>query len=83
MKCVICHGEHVASAEVVEEFRSGDDIVCVPIEAPVCADCGERYYDRATMRRIEELRKRVNAHDIPLREVGRVLTCDEDAAHVT
>lgn len=83
MKCVICHGEEVKLAEVIEEFETGDDIVRVPIQVPVCGGCGERYYDRATTRRLEKLRDRVEAHDIPLRTVGRVLLLDDEVAQAS
>jgi hypothetical protein len=37
---------------------------------------GERYYDRAAMQRLEQIRERIQDEDAVLREVGRVLVCD-------
>jgi hypothetical protein len=41
---------------VEEEIRSDKDILLVPLEVLVCLGCGERYYDRETMKKIEEMR---------------------------
>lgn len=55
MKCIICHGAQVSQAEVFEEIPVGLDIVRVPVTVMVCRTCGERYYDRATMRHLERV----------------------------
>ncbi len=73
MKCVICHGEEIHAKEVHEEIARGEDILRIPIEALVCANCGERYYDRKTIRKLEAARRRVQEETLHLREVGRVL----------
>lgn len=48
MKCIVCHGEEVIQAEVLEEIEVGPDIVRTPVAVLECQNCGERYYDRAT-----------------------------------
>lgn len=73
MICVICHGEEIKGADVREEIRIGNDIVYVPIRALVCQTCGERYYDRQTMRYLEQVEQKLKAGDVELHEVGRVL----------
>jgi YgiT-type zinc finger domain-containing protein len=73
MKCTLCHGEHIAKSMVQERIPVGNDIVLVPIEVLVCQSCGERFYDRATMHRLEELEDDLAARKRPLREVGKVL----------
>ena len=73
MKCVICHGENVQHQDVQEEFRLGQDVVCVPIRVPVCQTCGERYYDRRTMLFLEETERKLKEGHAELRQVGRVL----------
>jgi len=73
MKCTLCHGDHIAKSTVQERIPVGNDIVLVPIEVLVCQSCGERFYDRATMRRLEELEDDLAARKRPLREVGKVL----------
>ena len=75
MKCVICHGDEIISSEIKEELVSGTDIVQVPIRVLVCQQCGERYYDRRTMRLLDELEGRLKRNELPLKEVGRVLLC--------
>lgn len=77
MKCVICHSENIRVKPVYEEIRQDQDIIRVYVEIPVCADCGERYYDRPTMQRLEQVREKLRVRDVPLREVGKVLVCDD------
>jgi len=72
MKCLICHSEDIQVKAVQEEFDRGDDIVRVPFEIPVCANCGERYYSRQTMRKLEQLREQLDRQALPLEEVGKV-----------
>jgi len=73
MKCLICHGEDIQVTEVKEELRVGNNIVYVPIHTPVCRTCGERYYDRRTIRFLEEVNQQLQEGKANLREVGKVL----------
>ena len=73
MKCIICHGEQISQAEVFEEIPVGSDIVRVPIRVMVCETCGERSYDRATMRHLERVRKDVARDRTQLQVIGKVL----------
>ena len=73
MKCVVCSGRDVELKPVSEEIRVGNDIVCVPVEALVCRACGERYYDRRTVRFLEETEERLKAGGEKLEEIGKVL----------
>jgi len=61
MRCTLCHGDHIAQSTVQERIPVGNDIVLVSIEVLVCRSCGERFYDRTTMRRLEEL----DPHTLP------------------
>jgi YgiT-type zinc finger domain-containing protein len=72
MKCVICNSSDVEMKKVDEEIRSEKDILLIPMEVLVCLDCGERYYDRKAMRRIEEVRTKLKSHEIKVKEVGKV-----------
>lgn len=72
MKCVICKSSDIQMKMVEEEIKLGRDIVLVPMEVLVCLNCSERYYDRKTMRKIEELRDRLGSHDLEVEEVGKV-----------
>jgi YgiT-type zinc finger domain-containing protein len=58
---------------IEEEIKSDNDIVLIPLEVLVCQSCGERYYDRKAMRKMEVVRSRLRKHDLKVEEVGRVL----------
>lgn len=73
MTCIICHGENIEVRDVAEEIRVGTDIVHVQIQIPVCQTCGERYYDRQTMRYLEQVERQLNEGKGTFKEIGRVL----------
>ena len=73
MKCVICKSSDILMKRVEEEIKSGEDIVLLPMEVLVCRNCGERYYDRKTMQKLEKMRDRLTKKDVELEDVGRVL----------
>ena len=72
MRCVICNSSDVEKKKVEEEIRSNNDILLIPMEVLVCLSCGERYYDRKSMKRIEEVRAKLKGHDLRVKEVGKV-----------
>jgi YgiT-type zinc finger domain-containing protein len=73
MKCVVCNSSNIEMKSVEEEIRSDKDILLIPVEVLVCLSCGERYYDKKTMRKIEEMRAKLKQHDLKVEEVGKVL----------
>jgi YgiT-type zinc finger domain-containing protein len=73
MKCIICHGGQISRADVFEEIPAGPDIVRIPVRVLVCQTCGERYYDRATMRHLERVRGDVARGRTQLQVIGKVL----------
>lgn len=73
MKCIICHGEEIVSGDVFEEIAVNSDIVRLWVNVLVCQTCGERYYDRATMRRLERVREELTTGRSKLEQVGRIL----------
>jgi len=73
MKCVICKSSDIQNKMIEEEIKSGKDIILVPLNVLVCMNCGERYYDGDTMRRIEDVRSRLKQNDLEVEEVGKVL----------
>jgi len=73
MKCIICHNTDISRRRVNERLSRGEDKIFVPVEALVCNNCGERYYDRLTMQRLEEIEDAVNAGHLSLERVGEVL----------
>ena len=66
MQCIICHGEAIASTPVQEELKIENDIVYVPIHILQCRTCGERYYDRRTMRFLEDVTQKLRNGEVPL-----------------
>jgi YgiT-type zinc finger domain-containing protein len=74
MKCVVCHSENIQTQSVIEEIHKGHDIIQVRMDVPVCNSCGERYYDRRTMRELEDVRASIRADTASLSQVGKVLT---------
>ena len=73
MKCVICKGSDIQMKMVEEEFKSGKDIVLVQLEVLICQNCGERYYDRRTVRKLEDIRAKLRTHNLEVEEIGKVL----------
>jgi len=73
MKCIVCHGQDVRLADVREQLKIGQDIVYVPIQTLVCQACGEAYYDRRTIRFLEEAAAKLRQNRDNLEEIGKVL----------
>lgn len=73
MKCIICHSTDISLRCVNEQLSRGNDMILVPVEVLVCNNCGERYYDRRTMQKLEEIEGAVNAGRLSLERVGEVL----------
>jgi len=73
MKCVICHSPDIEQKTVLEEIWINDDLVLVPLEVLVCAQCGERYYSRQAMRKLEEIEDSLRHRRLALEPTGRVL----------
>jgi len=73
MKCVICKSSDIQKKTVEEEIKSGMDIVLISLEVLVCMNCGERYYDRITMKKIENIRSKLKQKELKVEEVGKVL----------
>ena len=73
MKCVICNSPDITRRKVEEEIRKNSDVILVPVEVLVCEGCGERYYDRRTMKRLEDIEQSIKEKRASLQKVGRVL----------
>ncbi len=72
MKCVICNSPHIEMKTVEEEIRWGTNILLVPMDVLLCLNCGERYYDKKAMKKIEETRSRLQNRVLEMEEVGKV-----------
>ena len=73
MNCIVCHGQEIQTKAVTETFRSGEDFVTVDVSAQVCGTCGERYYDRNTIRFLETAQQELAAGGKNFSVVGKVL----------
>ena len=78
MKCIICHSTDISLRRVNEQLSRGEDMILVPVEVLVCNNCGERYHDRRTMKRLEEIEDAVNAGRLSLERVGEVLRVKQE-----
>ncbi len=72
MKCVICNSPQIEMKTVEEEIRWANNILLVPMGLLVCSNCGERYYDKKAMKKIEETRSRLKERDLEVDEIGKV-----------
>jgi len=78
MRCVICQSPEIKRKRVNEEIHRNSDIIFVPISVLVCNNCGERYYDRNTMKYLERTRNKLQNQQLRLKEVGKVMALEED-----
>ncbi len=77
MKCVICNSPNIEIREVEEEIQIENDIVLIPVKVHVCLQCGERYYDRKTMRKLEKIEKEIRTNVANLQPIGKVVRVPE------
>lgn len=76
MKCVVCNSPDIQKKHVEEEIKLEKNIILVPIEVLVCTNCGERYYDTRTMRKLEDIRSKLKKNELTVEDVGKVLRVD-------
>jgi len=60
--CPICAGE-VVTKHVEKLLRGGKDTAVIRVPALICLRCGERLYDESTVRRFEEIRRKLEHQD--------------------
>jgi len=73
MKCIICHSEDIQVKDVKEEIHFQNNIIYVNVQANVCHSCGERYYNRNTVRYLEDTEEKIKSSHFEFQEVGKVL----------
>ena len=70
-KCPVCGGELV-EREVEKLLRGGSHIAVMKVTAEVCLGCGERLYSQETVRRFEEIRRKLEHEDVSaMQPLGR------------
>jgi YgiT-type zinc finger domain-containing protein len=73
MKCVVCKGSDIELKTVDEQIRTERDIILIPMNVLVCSNCGERYYDRKTLKKIEDTRAKLKNKELEIEVVGKVM----------
>ena len=73
MKCVICGSQDIKEKKVDEEIKLENDLVIVKINALVCSSCGERYYNRQTMKMLEDIEEKLKNSKVKLKVIGSIL----------
>jgi YgiT-type zinc finger domain-containing protein len=81
MKCVICSSQDIEKKYVDEEIRVKNDVIMVNINTLVCGSCGERYYDRHTIKTLEEIKENLSCKTIKLDVIGSVLRFPDKAGN--
>jgi YgiT-type zinc finger domain-containing protein len=72
MRCVVCKSTDIEKKMIDEEIKVDKNIVLVSMEVLVCNNCGERYYDKSTMRKIEKFRSKLKEAKLNMEEVGKI-----------
>ena len=62
-KCPICAGELVEK-EVEKLLKGGVNTAVLKVTAEVCLQCGERLYPEETVRRFEQIRRKLANQDV-------------------
>jgi len=73
MKCVICKSGDIAERVIEEEIRVGSNIIFVSVKALVCPECGEKYYNRAQIKKLEDMERLLRQKKVSLEKIGDVL----------
>ncbi len=73
-KCFRCGSTELELKTVEELVRRGPYVVALPMQADVCATCGERYLQRQDVVAIEDVRRRLERGELAgFRVTGELL----------
>ena len=62
-ECPVCGGELIEK-EVEKLLRGGNHVAVLTVQAEVCLRCGERLYSQETVRRFEQIRTKLERHEV-------------------
>ena len=62
-KCPVCGGE-LEEKEVEKLLRGGVHTATIKVLAEVCLRCGERLYSQETVKRFEEIRRKLERGEV-------------------
>lgn len=71
MKCALCGGNLVRET-VQEEVKVHQDHVLVDVEAEVCQDCHERYFEEGVIDRLIVIKRKLTEREFKLPKLGEV-----------
>jgi YgiT-type zinc finger domain-containing protein len=71
MKCIFCGGETV-NRKVDEEIRYKTNHVLVKVDAEVCNNCHEKYYNSDTMDRLLRIKTNLGKQKDRMKQIGKV-----------
>lgn len=73
-KCFRCGSSEIDDRSVEELVRRGQYVVALRLSANVCANCGERYFERDGVAMIEDVRRRLERGELDgFRVTGELL----------
>lgn len=71
-KCPVCGGE-LEEKEVEKLLQGGVHTAILKVRAEVCLHCGERLYSQETVRRFEEIRRKLEREEVSaFKPLGKV-----------
>ncbi len=62
-KCPVCGGE-LEEKEVEKLLKGGVNTAIIKVKADVCLHCGERLYSQETVKRFEEIRRKLERKEV-------------------
>ncbi len=62
-KCPVCGGELIEK-DVEKLLRGGVNTAIIRVKAEVCLHCGERLYSQETVKRFDEIRKKLERKEV-------------------
>ena len=62
-KCPVC-GAELEEKEVQKLLKGGVHTAVIKVMAQVCMHCGERLYSQETVKRFDEIRKKLERQDV-------------------
>ena len=62
-KCPVCGGE-LEEREVEKLLKGGANTAVIRVKTEVCLHCGERLYSQETVKRFEEIRRKLERKNV-------------------
>ncbi|MCL7475545.1 MAG: YgiT-type zinc finger protein [Methanosarcinales archaeon] len=70
-KCPVCGGD-LEEKQVEKLLKGGVHTAVIKVRAEVCLHCGERLYSQETVKRFEDIRKKLERKDVSsFKQIGQ------------